>query len=237
MTIISLLFLCANLEGEKSYSMRVCTPSSQRRVKGDASRHIIRFQSWTAINWEENALRNYAVKRNLSCHVNFSLHQLFPKVTGKMAPALRELPIKAQENQALLVNVLNISFFHTASAVRRFLAAGLFPSSAASVWNLHSSPATLFLPGSTLPCPLWLDLSALPWGGLSGSPTQVRSGCRTTHAACNYLGKVFLSCQTVTSTRSRTLSVCTVISQDCPLSCPTQESPQLWGETTGLQPP
>lgn len=113
MTIISLLSLFANLEQQEAHSVKVCNPSSQWKAGEYASRHITRFAGWTAVSWEEKALRNYCMKQNVSCHVKFSPCQWDPKATGKMVPALKELPIyekRMAHNQAILVNFLNVCF-------------------------------------------------------------------------------------------------------------------------------
>lgn len=76
MTTISLLSPFANLEGLETHSVKVCNPSSQWRAKGYAARHT-RFQSWTAVCWQENHTKKLMHETNMSC-----LCKILPRPTG-----------------------------------------------------------------------------------------------------------------------------------------------------------
>lgn len=83
-------------------------------------------------------------------------------------------------------------------------------------------PPPCALPGPMSPSPLGLILSILSWRGLPGSPTRPGLALHTTTRLCV---NVTLSCWTLSSMRSRTLSIYSP-------GCPTTVFP-LFLHTTG----
>lgn len=91
-----------------------------------------------------------------------------------------------------------------------FLPLGVFFPLGTPPGTFIPHPAPRALPGSMSPSPLGLTLSILPWRGLPGSPTRPGLALNTTTWLCV---NVILSCWTLSSMRSTTLSV---YSPGCP---------------------